>query len=67
VPVIYDGVKVEVRPGETIAAALFRAGMRPKYFCGIGVCFACLVTVDGRPAQRACLTLAAGAEEVASS
>jgi aerobic-type carbon monoxide dehydrogenase small subunit (CoxS/CutS family) len=63
----YDGAEIDVRPGETIAAALFRAGLRPKYFCGIGICFACLVTVDGRPGQRACLTTAAGAEEVTSS
>lgn len=63
----YDGVEVQARPGESIAAALLRAGLRPRYFCGIGVCFACLVTVDGRPAQRACLVPAAGAEEVTSS
>jgi aerobic-type carbon monoxide dehydrogenase small subunit (CoxS/CutS family) len=24
-------------------------------FCGIGVCFDCLVVADGRPNQRACL------------
>jgi predicted molibdopterin-dependent oxidoreductase YjgC len=24
-------------------------------FCGIGACFDCLLTIDGRPAQRACL------------
>jgi len=63
----YDGVKVEPRPGETIAAALIRTGLRPRYFCGIGICFACLVTVDGRAAQRACLVPAAGVEEVMST
>ena len=25
-------------------------------FCGIGVCFDCLVTVNGAPKVRACLT-----------
>lgn len=25
-------------------------------FCGMGVCFECEVTVDGRPGVRACLT-----------
>jgi aerobic-type carbon monoxide dehydrogenase small subunit (CoxS/CutS family) len=25
-------------------------------FCGIGICFDCLVIVNGRPNQRACLT-----------
>ena len=24
-------------------------------FCGIGACYDCLLTIDGRPAQRACL------------
>jgi ferredoxin len=63
----YEGFEVPVKEGETIAAALFRAGLRPEYFCGIGICFACLVTVDGRPAQRACLVLASGAREVTPS
>lgn len=26
-------------------------------FCGMGVCFDCLVKVDGRPNVRACMTL----------
>jgi hypothetical protein len=49
-----------------VAAALTAAGVRawrttrrqerPRgLFCGIGVCFDCLLTIDGRPAQRACL------------
>jgi predicted molibdopterin-dependent oxidoreductase YjgC len=30
---------------------------RPRgLFCGMGVCFDCLVTVDGRPGVRACVT-----------
>jgi predicted molibdopterin-dependent oxidoreductase YjgC len=53
--------------GDTIASALYAAGIRTwRYsrardarglFCGIGVCFDCLVTVDGIPDQRACQTL----------
>ncbi|MCL4488278.1 MAG: (2Fe-2S)-binding protein [Chloroflexi bacterium] len=52
--------------GETIAGALLAAGRRawrrtrrgqPRgLFCGIGLCFDCLVTVDGTPDVRACLT-----------
>ena len=52
--------------GETVAAALAAAGISALrrsrsgeargIFCGMGVCFECLVTVDGRPAQRACMT-----------
>ncbi|MGA5412865.1 (2Fe-2S)-binding protein [Streptomyces pseudogriseolus] len=62
----FDGRPVEALPGRTIAAALWAAGVtswrttrdggRPRgVFCGIGVCFDCLVTVNGRPNQRACL------------
>lgn len=64
-----DGEAVALVPGQTVGAALLAAGRvtlrhtriggRPRgMFCGIGVCFDCLVTVDGRPNQRACLTLA---------
>lgn len=62
-----DGRDIEAFPGETVAAALLAAGIRtlrrtekegrPRgLFCGMGVCFDCLVTVDGRPHLRACLT-----------
>lgn len=66
VKVTFDGREVEALPGETIAAALsaadivaFRETRRRAArgpFCGMGVCFDCLVTVDGKPSQRACLT-----------
>lgn len=67
-PVIdFDGRPVPVRPGQTVGAALVAAGIRSwrttrvggrsrGLFCGIGVCFDCLITVDGLPNQRACLT-----------
>ena len=62
-----DGASLQAFPGETIAAALLAAGIRtlrrtekkdePRgIFCGMGVCFDCLVTVDGRPHLRACMT-----------
>ena len=61
-----DGEPIEVEPGQTVAAALIgagrrswrhtRVGDRPRgAFCGIGVCFDCLATINGRPNQRACL------------
>ena len=61
-----DGHDVPALPGQTIAAVLWQAGIsswrrtrtngRPRgVFCGIGVCFDCLATVNGRPNQRACL------------
>lgn len=63
---IFDGRSVRVEPGQTVAGALWAAGVRswrttretgaPRgLFCGIGVCFDCLVTIDGTPNQRACL------------
>lgn len=71
-----DGREIAAFPGETIAAALLAAGVRtlrvtekneaPRgIFCGMGICFDCLVTVDDRPHLRACLTRAeAGARVV---
>ena len=65
--VFVDGVEVRAYEGESIAAALFASGHRftrstartgePRgYFCGMGVCQDCLVTVDGLPNVRACVT-----------
>jgi hypothetical protein len=71
----FDGTSVPFRPGQTIGAALVADG-RPSWrttrlagsprgiFCGIGVCFDCLVTVDGEPNQRACLVRADAAQVV---
>lgn len=67
--ITFDGRPITARPGETIAAALLGAGVtswrstrgdgRPRgVFCGIGMCFDCLVVVDGEGSQRACLRLA---------
>ncbi|WP_332681646.1 2Fe-2S iron-sulfur cluster-binding protein [Bosea sp. (in: a-proteobacteria)] len=57
---------VSFRPGETIAAALLRAGIadlgpdrgaaRARVFCGIGACQACVVAVAGEGPVEACLT-----------
>jgi aerobic-type carbon monoxide dehydrogenase small subunit (CoxS/CutS family) len=73
--ITFDGREIEALPGQTLAAALWsagvtswrttRAGGRPRgVFCGIGVCFDCLVTVDGRPGLRACLVPAAPGADV---
>jgi len=61
-----DGRPVSAEPGQTVAAALIGAGIvvfrhtptgAPRgVFCGMGVCFDCLVTVDGLVEQRACMT-----------
>jgi predicted molibdopterin-dependent oxidoreductase YjgC len=62
-----DGQPIPAYEGETIAAALLAAGRRtfrhtipggePRgVFCGIGICFDCLVTLDGTQTVRACVT-----------
>lgn len=66
--------RVTFYPGETIAAALQRrgivalgsalGGVQARYFCGIGTCQACLVSVNGGSAIEACLTLAAADTQV---
>lgn len=71
----FEGRHVPVRPGDTIAAALFRAGLTRQrttrmaedrgLFCGIGLCHDCLVQVDGRAGQRACMATAEGVAQVA--
>ena len=66
VTITFAGRILQARDGQSVAAALTAAGVRswratrrgerPRgLFCGIGVCFDCLLTIDGRPAQRACL------------
>jgi len=65
----WDGEEVTAYPGESILGALVASGIRtlrqtpggqPRgMLCGIGLCFDCLVTVDGVPSCRACVTPAA--------
>jgi predicted molibdopterin-dependent oxidoreductase YjgC len=66
VTMTFAGQTLPARDGQSVAAALTAAGVRswrttrrgerPRgLFCGIGACFDCLLTIDGRPAQRACL------------
>lgn len=64
----WNDTTVTFRPGETIAAALMRhgvadlgdavGGLRARYFCGIGTCQACLVSVNGAAPVESCLTQA---------
>lgn len=62
-----DGRPLQAFEGETVVAALFAAGRcslrttsrreEPRgMYCGIGVCFDCVMTVDGRPNVRTCQT-----------
>ena len=62
----FDGEKIAAIGGQSVAAALLAANQRALrktrfdnnergVFCGIGVCFDCLVVIDGITNQRACL------------
>jgi len=61
-----DGAALPANAGQTVAAVLIAAGRlawnrsaagAPRgVFCGMGVCYDCVVTVDGMPDQRACAT-----------
>ena len=66
VQISFDSRPVPALEGETVAAALSargilglrttRSGHRRGVYCGMGICFECLVCIDGHPNQRACLT-----------
>jgi glycine/D-amino acid oxidase-like deaminating enzyme len=61
----FEGKTLTALEGETIAAALSAAGIvafrqtingAPRgLYCGMGACFDCVVTVDGRMGRRACM------------
>ncbi|WP_439595724.1 FAD-dependent oxidoreductase [Falsiroseomonas sp.] len=65
VGITFEGRPIPALYGETVAAALSAAGeLTLRYtqsgaprglHCGMGACFDCLVTIDGRANQRACL------------
>ena len=65
VAIQFDGNRLPALDGETIAAALLAHGIQALrttrnnhargLYCGMGACFDCVVTVDGRPGVRACM------------
>jgi aerobic-type carbon monoxide dehydrogenase small subunit (CoxS/CutS family) len=59
--VTLDGIAVAAREGETVAAMLLATGPWRPFYCGMGVCYDCTVTIDGVSGKRACLeTVSAG-------
>ena len=75
--VTIDGRRIRARRGETIAAALIAAGIttfrrtegrdQPRgVFCAIGKCTDCVMTVDGVPNVRTCVTLVADGMQVST-
>ena len=66
IDIVVDGGVIHARMGDTVAAAMLAAGMMcvrttpvtgaPRGpFCMMGVCFECLVTIDGRASSQGCL------------
>jgi predicted molibdopterin-dependent oxidoreductase YjgC len=62
----FDGRVLSVPAGSSVAAALLQSGVREfrhspvgggarAPYCMMGVCFDCLVTIDGEPSRQACL------------
>jgi len=66
ISITVDGVPLDGYEGETVATAIMatgdlalrrtEAGSERGYFCGMGVCFECVMTVDGVPNTRTCVT-----------
>jgi predicted molibdopterin-dependent oxidoreductase YjgC len=61
-----DGITIEAREGDSVAAALLAAGVMvarttpvsetPRApYCMMGVCFDCLMEIDGIGSRQACL------------
>lgn len=78
---LFDGEPIDALAGESIAAAMAASG-RPALrqaevagsatawrglWCGMGSCYDCVVTIDGRAGQRACLAKVRGGEVVRST
>ena len=62
----FDGREIEAREGDSLAAALLAAGVGPirasvvsgeprAPYCMMGVCFECLVEIDGLANRQACM------------
>ena len=71
----FDGEPMSAEAGQTIAAALMadgivswrstRFGDSPRgILCGIGVCYDCLLTLNGEPNVRACVTRVEAGDDV---
>lgn len=73
----FNGEAISCTPGASVAAALIatgrkgwretRSGSSRGLFCGIGVCFDCLVEIDGESGQRSCMIPLAEGMDVRSA
>ncbi len=66
ITILIDGQAVIAAAGDTVAAALLltgntrfrqtaKSGSPRGPYCGMGVCFDCLVTINGEPNRQACV------------
>ena len=71
----FQNKSIPFNEGDLVGAALLRAGIKslrksringePRaMMCGIGQCFDCVVTIDGKPLHRACITPARDGAQV---
>ncbi|MBU8910332.1 MAG: (2Fe-2S)-binding protein [Desulfobacterales bacterium] len=74
ITLMVNDIKIAAYEGESVHAALIAAGIRnfrtsktgaPRgVFCGMGICYECLVTINNIPDQRACMTLVMNKMEI---
>lgn len=74
VKISVDGVDVIVSAGTSVAAAVLTAGISRfrrsvtgearSALCGMGICFECRVTIDGRAHARSCQIICANGMDV---
>ncbi|MBF0277923.1 MAG: (2Fe-2S)-binding protein [SAR324 cluster bacterium] len=68
VSIDFEGKRLETVTGQTVAAALLGSGEmlfresavtgQPRsVYCMMGVCFECLLEIDGKPNQQSCMIL----------
>ena len=66
VTIDFEGTLLEVPAGETVAAAVLAAGadytrtsaisgVHRAPYCQMGICFECLMEIDGVPNRQACM------------
>ena len=66
ITITFEGQQLEVPAGETVIAAVMAAGagynrtssisgVHRAPYCQMGICFECLMEIDGIPNQQACM------------
>jgi NADPH-dependent 2,4-dienoyl-CoA reductase/sulfur reductase-like enzyme len=71
-----NGLPLDAAPGSTVAAAVAACGQPTRTsvtgeprgpLCGMGICFECRVTINGRPHQRSCQIAVAEGMDIATA